>query len=95
MIFAAVFILAALLSFFLQVTVHHQSGSGSRAPRYVALAITLLPFLAAAVYQAVVQPSTFLFDWKGNALLCLLLAGAVLLGSLIAWYVIAKQKQNS
>ena len=48
--------------------------------------------LTVAVYYAVTKKSDFIFDWTDNIILCLWMAGAILLGYALALLIYALKK---
>ena len=85
-------ILCAVAAFIVQLVILFHLHGRYRSLRYVSLLLMECLPLGGTLYDAVKRPSLPYLDWEFHAALCLWVAGAVLLGYLLAWGVYALEK---
>lgn len=78
-----------ILSFIFQFSALHLTPN--RALRLLPFVLMELFPLGGIFYYAAVRPSTFLFGWKANIIFCLYIAGAILLGCVLAFLLPRKE----
>lgn len=87
------FMLCTVVAFVVQLLILFHLQGRHRRFRYLSLVLLELLPLGGALYYTVVQPLVPYLGWKFHATMCLWIAGAVLLGYILAWGIYTLKKK--
>lgn len=86
-------VLCAVISLIIQLLILNETPSRYRKLRFFSLALMELLPLCGVLYYEIRKPSVSVLGWEFGAILCLWIAGAVLIGYVLAWIVYAMKKK--
>ena len=87
-------ILCAIASLIVQLVILFYLQSSCCKLRYISLLLLEFLPLSGALYCAIRQPHIPYLGWQFEAVMCLWVAGAVLIGYMLAWIVYAIKKRE-